>query len=505
MAMESLNKQKTLITYIVIVSFFIFNYSLPSNKNLNKRLNSIHLDFEQSKIVAKLYLEYCLARVTDRKQCLFSKPFFKLRKQNGLNIKSDLGTKYLGTKHYIQFYKKLGERDPEVQNLPSYKVFNAWEQEQLRKAYLIHKEYNLYSKGNKSFSAFFLAVLTPYGVFQLICLVCIFYFFGPVLESAYGRKNYVILLILGSGIPLVLRRVTLEFDSIEYIKGASFLGATLLGAFWARFYKLSFHHIFPRLVGERITFKVRYYLLLIFTIFASIQIILYPQPGGFQYFAFSFFIGAIFDFLSHKVRKIPSGFINEANYLKWEWIKENSDHLFVFTQGVELLKTNPFAFSIKIELLESLKKENIKESPNKSAYYPIIDKFIFYLILEKDGKLKDYLEYVWEGIFILPYSFDMEKYFKHNDINKIRSLILYGIQNKYDLIYIIKFIEVYLLIKKSWDGLNQNLCNNIFINKNKLLSKEEKEYIQYLFKSSRSILLRDFIRYNEDNLSLDID
>ena len=99
----------------------------------------------------------------------------------------------------------------------------------------------------------------------------------------------------------------------------------------------------------------------------------------------------------------------------------------------------------------------------------------------------------------------MEKYFKHNDINKIRSLILYGIQNKYDLIYIIKFIEVYLLIKKSWDGLNQNLCNNIFINKNKLLSKEEKEYIQYLFKSSRSILLRDFIRYNEDNLSLDID
>ncbi len=108
MAMESLNKQKTLITYIVIVSFFIFNYSLPSNKNLNKRLNSIHLDFEQSKIVAKLYLEYCLARVTDRKQCLFSKPFFKLRKQNGLNIKSDLGTKYLGTINYIQFYKKLG-------------------------------------------------------------------------------------------------------------------------------------------------------------------------------------------------------------------------------------------------------------------------------------------------------------------------------------------------------------------------------------------------------------
>ena len=93
----------TWVLMLIVLGFQIFN---PVKESLNSEIREIHQSHSKSGMVSKLYLEYCIRRVTDRKHCIFSKPFFKLKikkneieKSKDKNLKgliSDLGEKYQG-------------------------------------------------------------------------------------------------------------------------------------------------------------------------------------------------------------------------------------------------------------------------------------------------------------------------------------------------------------------------------------------------------------------------
>ena len=102
------------LAILACFQYFFFNNSAP----FTTEVQLLHTENRNSEYVGKLYLEYCIRRVVDRKKCLFTKPFFKLKRKkqeiensdkNFHVILNDMGVLYKQSEHFLSFYKKLSK------------------------------------------------------------------------------------------------------------------------------------------------------------------------------------------------------------------------------------------------------------------------------------------------------------------------------------------------------------------------------------------------------------
>lgn len=410
---------------LLCISAFLFS---PRPSSINKKIAAVFSESAESKIVGKLYLEYCISRVTDRKKCLFSKPFFQLKRRKGeyerskkTNFKKvldDMGSAYQETPHYLKFYQKLFNDDLGVRKLPSFSEYKDVQNTFFQQATEIYKANHLLSKMNNTMFVNFIAIFSSVGVIHLLWNLFILIIFGRYVEKRLGRIQYFITYSLIGILIIRLYVSTLSADNIQFVIGAGAPISFLIGFFYITFYKLKFKIAILKFgrpsyihVGLKFIIPLLYLAQEVLLLVTS-QVNL-PHRAHFS----GLMLGLILAFVWQKLSRLEGGFIFPSEYKQWIWLKKQENDQLFFNSAMSMLEENPSNHTIRDEIVVKI-KEKIAKGEEILKYLPILDSILpFYL--GQHCKDKDGSQRCLEVLSILPFEQSMKKYFidlSHHDL-----------------------------------------------------------------------------------------
>ena len=321
-------------------------YQLSKQEKLDQELFQIQHDLSTNKTVGLLYLEYCLDRVTDRRHCLFSKPFFMLKKSGDSSTTDDLGVEYLGTKHFRDFYKKLIDRSSEVTHLHHFRAYEQLVEESIQRIKATHKKFFAVSYHNQNVLSYFFGLFKSSGYVEIYIILLILYFVGGFIERYILSRNFLFITVLAAVILIKIESLFYPYDSLETVGGASILGAFILGAgVRTRYYVEAF----------RIK-KIKIYRSIVLLIFfigsVALYFVIYPDTSSLRIQLISFLSGFLLLFFFDKIRLLPYGFETYHEFAKWQWLKKHLTQQQFDKESIKMLEKNPYLKEIKIYLFE---------------------------------------------------------------------------------------------------------------------------------------------------------
>jgi membrane associated rhomboid family serine protease len=494
-------KDKQWVTIaLILVSSFVFLF-IQNSTQLNAEMKEVHKDNMETKIVSKLYLEYCLRRVVDRKHCVFSKPFFHLKRKKRIldkraegdfsEVLVDMGSDYHGTKHYLEFYKSLMDKSQKIKNLPSYPEFLKERNEHLAKAHRIHQKYNVLSIGNSSFFISILATLSSVSLFQLLWNTFAFILFGRYVEKRLGRILYAACFFLIPYLVLNYYKNSLPSDSIQYIIGST----TGISAIIGFFYSFFFHYQLKVKI-----WRFRYFDHTQVSVRYIVPIIYLLQEGGLHYMSpisiphrahfFAVLIGMGIAQILKMKDNMPKGFLFHSELKEWDWLKtkrEEDTNLFL-NGACHLLNNNPLNITIRESVFKTL-KDKVEQGDDIKFYIHYLDGILpFYLAQNKN--LMKRPEKVLQILALLPNEISYTKYLVDVKKRNVFKLIKSARKLNFDL-QVIKLIQVFFEkypevkeLRAVEDILKEVIGKNIE-------GEDCRELIYKTAHSSTSIRLRD--------------
>lgn len=483
----------TWVLMFIVFGLQIFN---PIKESLNSDIREIHQSHSKSGMVSKLYLEYCIRRVTDRKHCIFSKPFFKLKikkneieKSKDKNLKglmSDLGEKYQGTKHYLAFYKKLTIKHKDIQELPSYQEYLESEKFYLDAAKEVHKKHFVLGKRHNHFFMNLISIFQGAGWFSTIWILLSLWVFGRHVEWILGVRFTALCLI---GLPFFLLKAKmsiLDSESITYFVGGGVLTSILYGIFWAEFFPYS--KKFPFFLKGLPRFKLRTSKFMPVLFLTQELFLSWAYVGGIPHktHIFGFLLGAIATQIWFKYQKVPKGMLNKKFKQKWEFIQTQPEK-FQVEETFNLLRDIPYCFEVKIHLLLLILKLR-KQSNDPNEFVSDIDRVLELILLEKNNIIFRATSEVLLGLKDLPLHFEFGKYFRKRH-KSLLHLILnknwQGIEN----IQCIKLVKTYVELGGDLTKIPTDLIKDKLIHHS--YTAGEIVYLEHLSVSGDSLGLRD--------------
>lgn len=487
----------TWVLMLIVLSLQIFN---PITDDLNSDIRTIHKSHSKSEMVSKLYLEYCIRRVTDRKHCIFSKPFFKLKikkreieeandKNRDKNLKgliSDLGEKYQGTKHYLDFYKKLTIKHSDIKKLPSYKEYLESEKYYLDSAAKVHKNHFVLAKRNSHFFINLFSIFQGAGWISTIWILLSLWVFGRHVEWILGIKFLLVSLI---GVPFLLLKIKvsiLDPDSITYFVGGGVLTSVLYGVFWIIFFSYSKKIPISIKSLPRVKLKTSKVIPVLFLTQELLMSWLYTGGLPHKTHLFGFIVGIIAAKFWIRKQKLPSGMLNNKFKQKWDYIKSQPENIQI-EETFKLLNDIPYCIEVKIQLLNLLLKLN-KNSPQAHEFVSYFDRVLELIFLEKNQRVYQVVSEVLLGLKSLPLHFEFEKYFRKRH-KKLLSYILIKRWHETECIQCLKILKTFIELRGSLEKIPMELIKKELFQYS--YSPDEVIYIEHLSVSANSLVLRD--------------
>lgn len=485
---------------LILVSIIVFLF-IQGFSQLNIEMKTIHKNNMESKIVSKLYLEYCIQRVVDRKHCIFSKPFFHLKHKkrvldkraegNFSEVIEDMGNEYQGTKHYMEFYKSLMENSEKINSLPSYSQFLSDQSKHLEKAHKIHKEFNVLSIGNSNFLVYILAITSSVGFIHLIWNILAFVVFGRYVEKRLGTSLYIFCFFFIPYLVLTYYINSLPSDSIQYIFGSTAGVSVLIGLFYGFFFHYRLKVLIWKVKGHDFIFvRIRYIVPVIYLMQEGILHYFSPINVPHRVHFFAVIIGMGLAQILKIRDKLPKGFLFHSELKEWDWLKsKQNDDINLFLNGAcHLLGNNPLNISIREDVFTVIKLK-VGQGEDIKFYLHYLDGILPFYISQKKNLMKS-PEKVLEILALLPVEISYTKYLvdtkKKNVFRLIQSAknLNFGEQT-------IKLVEVYFEkyeTGKEFGSLEDILREVIEANYGK---EECRNLIYKIAHSSTSIRLRD--------------
>ncbi|MFT6632977.1 MAG: membrane associated rhomboid family serine protease [Bacteriovoracaceae bacterium] len=488
----------TIVLILVSVIVFLF---IQSFSQLNIEIKKIHKNNMETKIVSKLYLEYCIQRVVDRKHCIFSKPFFHLKHKkrvldkraegNFSEVIEDMGNEYQGTKHYMEFYQSLMANSEKINSLPSYREFLDEQTKHLKQAHKIHKEFNALSIGNSSIFVYILAMISSVGMVHLVWNILALVVFGRYVEKRLGTALYIFCFFFIPYLVLNYYIKSLPSDSIQYIVGSTATVSTLIGFFYSFFFHYRLKFLVWKIKGhDFILVRVRYIVPVIYLVQEAVLHYFSPINVPHRAHLFAVILGMALAQILKMRDKLPKGFLFHSELKEWEWLKsKQEDDINLFLNGAcNLLGNNPRNISIREDVFKVI-KEKVGQGEDIKFYLHYLDGILPFYISQKKNLMKS-PEKVLEILALLPVEVSYTKYLvdtkKKNVFRLIQSAknLNFGEQT-------IKLVEVYFEKYergKELGSLEDILREVIEVN----YAKEECRGLIYkIAHSSTSIRLRD--------------
>ena len=395
---------KAKFTFFVMVAHLLAYLFSPSTVSMTQRIEKIHQDFRNSPIVNRLYFEYCVQRVLDRDKCLFSKPFFRLKRTNKKGeqskLLSDMGETYKQTKHFFNFYEKLNFNETELKKLPSFKKYLKQEVDLKKQIKIFYQQESYSSAFTPQLSLYFFSFFRSLNLGQLLLILLVSILLMNPIERLMGSGSLIVYYFF---IPLICYEVLLlrGASSIAFFDLASLGTYSLLGLTLGHFFSLKFYLKSKKYMS---LFSVTLIFLICDYSFRSTdQYIVNLWALHFVVMIASLFIGN----LHLNLKGLPKGFYSRKNYLFWRnaiKVKSIKELLYLSEQ---ILKENPDNITVKEDVFKILiKKLDQKEDITK--VWPLYQaQFKDYLRMRFKSKIKE--EELKELLRLIPEALDKEK------------------------------------------------------------------------------------------------
>ncbi len=364
-------KEKTYFSYLVALTFLIVSVFSVNPNALTSHIKSLPIQKDLNLIQSKLYLEFCLSRVVERENCLFSKPFFKLRRDNFVFEKSrtknievlleGMGEKFSATKHYEQFFQKLHRADKSVKELPSYERFNELLDQKKFKLHSLTDSSTFLTKQHQSLIRLLSSLFSVEGTFSIIFVVLSTLFLGIFMEVKFGKLYFPFIVLIPSFFILKYYVETLSSDSTSIILGGGILLSYLSGIFttsmWGYKFQINSHKISYGLCSI-----VIYILgsLLFYLSFSSVI----PGRAHFLGFTLGLFLGHFSKFLG----VYKKGFFSINEYRSWKSIDREHDIFESLNKLKPLLHNNPSSLFLNNYYLSKI-HIGLEQGVNQKAFY----------------------------------------------------------------------------------------------------------------------------------------
>lgn len=483
-----------------LVSIILF-VCIQDSKNLDKEIRQLHKSSMESKVVSKLYLEYCIRRVVDRKHCIFSKPFFHLKQKKRIldkqergdfsEVIQDMGENYQGTKHYVEFYKKLMGTDSEIKKLPSFNEFEKEQEKLLLKAKEIHKRFLVLSHGNNNLIAIVFSILFSFSFIHLIWNTVMIAVLGRYLEKYIGGTFFLMLYFLTSGIVLLSYASSLPTDSIQYIYGSTTAISILMGFFYVVFFQYRMKFVFWKVSSYSIIdLRVKY----IIPTFYLIQELLLPVFTSVNTPHRAHFFGAIAGLILGKFvqvkKKLPKGFLFQSELDEWNWLKlkRKEDRELFLNGSCQLLQNNRHNFTVRSEVVIHILL-CLEAGEDIKFYVHYLDRLLPKYFAQRKNSV-DSLEESLRVLACLPKDLSYYKYLSQLRKKSIANLYHFAEKENHHIQAIKIFqvlLEKYPRIKES-DQLEMTFRKIIELN---LDDNEFLEALKVISNTSTSIRVRD--------------
>lgn len=469
-----------LLILLSCIQFFFLN----NTQEFNQEVAGYHDQVRTSDQVAILYLEYCIRRVVDRNKCLFSKPFFKLKKRkratkNSEVILNDMGRKFLQSEHYLSFYQKLLFETEEIKKLDSYPDFLIEKKKIYGKIQEIHKKYQKVSTFNKNILSVLRSFLTVDTFIQLLWFTFIFIIFGQVLELVVGAKIFGLSIFSGSVLAMYAYLNSVK-GSEQVITGEYILISFLLGLCFG-FGRRVYFYFHPKL-----KIRLRYVVTLLW---AAQEILLHNYaplitPHLAHFFALIF--GLLFGFAYSYRHQLPYGFLSTKAWLYWQSIKEQPNLDYFLSVGNHILNENPDNYTVKKDLLIALLDTHVKGIDTR-PYWNTLERILpdlisIYSLQESKEDL------IIKTLIMVPEQLPFFPYLKKMKPKKYHVLLSLARRNQSNLIFIKLLESAFMHHRRKKDIINIEKLNLHALN-----FEDDKDALRKYVLNSPSKMLQEIM------------
>lgn len=428
---EKILKIDRVIAIFIILWIFGFLF-IPNLKLYQNELANLEKIKLHSPVISKLYLEYCISRIVDRKKCIFSKPFFMLKnriryKDNFKLVLNDMGKEFRQTEHFLMFYNNLTKIEDVLKGLPSYELYENADKKSRDKIFGLQRKFSLLAKNSISIRSFFLSLFIIPNLFIAIWCVAIFVLFFIPIERMQNKKILFLYLFAS----LFISTLFTMFQDNEfriYITSFSFVSMMLGTAF-------GYRNKFKFFLNKNRSIHLGTVTVIIF-LFQEIILHFYlPQFSEHNLSLLSFVFGYVLSLIFIKHLKENKNFSDDKEFFEWKDVLSKGGVEEIVMYAETILNENPDNRVVRMDL----------------AYYFLTQKTIEEKIWPK---VKDSIWYFFDLVFqskdefmvisllnIIPEKESFLNLFKEKDKDYIFHLINVLEENK-NIFLMIKMYEV---------------------------------------------------------------
>ncbi len=489
------------VTITLIVFTAISFFWVGDSKLVKKELAQIQFDKATSDTVSKLYLEYCLSSVANRKACLFNQSFFQLKRRKGEleraklpnydPMLNDIGNSFQQSQHFKDFYKKLLVEDESIKVLFSFKEYQKFKNKISDKLAMAHYHYKVYSKLNSSTFFLILSLFSSFNIYHLLFNLFLFGTLSSGIEKKLGPLLYGVSLII-VGISLgKLSLLNVSNETSQYLICSPFLLSFIIGCFRGSFHK--YHLKFAFWQFNRLRFvkvKVTYALPILFLV----QIIFIQlQTTALATHYINFFalgLGVIVALILQRAQSLPPGFLFKKELLEWEWIQQQEQDELFFERSLSFIENYPLNFSVREKILSKIKLK-IFQGRSISFFYSYLVRLLGDYLKDLLREKKD-LDDIVELIKLIPKDKTFHSSFSNVKVDQILPL-LWVLQNSANQYEYIKLAEIFYERFPKYRKLNNVKEHLVMLLKKIGNNSVNQELFRDISRRSTSLALRNLI------------